>query len=493
MCVKTLVLLLLVSFLSCKAGSDSPMVFTDAGYKSEMVKNENGTFDFKPILGDGPTDIKITLSDLPNSGLCRIVGFYSDQNYIADTLQAINGVIHYKNPKGLAQGFYYFGVPGKPNDYIQVMVGEDQQFEMTCRFTDVINSMVINGSDENTMFYEFSKFENGISGRLQGIANKMTGLSDGSPEYKKLKAEKEQTEGEKLTKIKEIYQKNPKSLFANFKFGGQNPKLRDDLPNEAQVPQYRKEFWDNVNFSDPRLLRTPMIGNKTKKYFKELTPQNPDSIFQAAKMLMDKVLDKPEYFKILANWVVLTYEPTKCELMDAEAVFVKMVQSYFTKEKAHWQDSLTTSVIQKRAFEMAQSLVGLKAPNVISTDQYGKKQELLSKTADYLIVYMFNPDCEHCQEETPKLHQYYLENKGVVDVFAIGIETDDAKWKNYIAKNNLQWTNVFDPTNKSIYGKYFVDITPEIYVINKERKIIGKNLKSFQVPTIIDKDRASKK
>lgn len=56
---------------------------------------------------------------------------------------------------------------------------------------------------------------------------------------------------------------------------------------------------------------------------------------------------------------------------------------------------------------MAQSLLGLKGPNVISTDPMGKKQELMAKTADYVVVYMFNPDCEHCMVETPKLHKYF--------------------------------------------------------------------------------------
>lgn len=66
------------------------------------------------------------------------------------------------------------------------------------------------------------------------------------------------------------------------------------------------------------------------------------------------------------------------------------------------------------------------------------------------------------------------------------------KWKAYIKKNGLSWTNVHDPTNRSIYGKYYVDVTPEIYVLNKERKIIGKNLKSDQIQIIIDRDKAKK-
>ena len=81
-------------------------------------------------------------------------------------------------------------------------------------------------------------------------------------------------------------------------------------------------------------------------------------------------------------------------------------------------------------------------------------------------------------------------NKKELGVFAIAIDTDDTKWKNYISKAGIQkWVNVHDPTNQSIYGKYFVDVTPELYLLNPDRKIIGKNLKTHQVQEMIDMDK----
>lgn len=57
-------------------------------------------------------------------------------------------------------------------------------------------------------------------------------------------------------------------------------------------------------------------------------------------------------------------------------------------------------------------------------------------------------------------------------------------------QNRMQdWVNVRDPSNVSIYAKYFVDITPEIYILNKDRTIIGKNLKVEQIATIINRDQ----
>lgn len=476
---------ILVAF-SCKANNESSTSSDQQPQKSEVSKSFVGLKDPEPIMG-GPLNISIKVNDIP-AGTARIIGFYSDQNFLVDSITFSNNMISYKKSEGLPQGLYYLGFMGR-NEIIQIMLGKDQEFEMSLNAADPVNTCQIIGSDENKLMYENMKYESVINPQLQTLAEQMKSVQKGSGEYKNFKVQKDKLENERLAAIKSLYDKNPDLLYPAYKFGGQNPRVKEDLPESMQVTQFRKDFWNNVNFKDTRLLRTPMIGNKLKKYMKDFTAQNQDSILVSGHDLMKKVINQPEYYKIFANWIVLNYEPTKCNLMDAEAVFVGMVQNYFTKEKAYWQDTLQTKVIQQRAAEMSQSLIGKKAPNVISKDQNGSRQELYTKTADYVVVYLYNPDCEHCQEQTPKLYKLYKDKAGELDVFAIAIETDDKKWKEYITKNGLSWTNVYDPTNKSIYGKYWVDVTPEIYVMNKEKVLIGKNLKVDQIQTVINSDK----
>ncbi len=461
------------------------------GPQLETASGSSKDKELKPVMG-GPSNIKIDFMDPSINGTAKIIGFYSDQNYLADTALIKNGILEYKNPQGLAQGLYYIGINNRP-EYMQIMLSKDQEMSIKVSMADPGNTFTVEGNDENKVFYENMKYEAGINPKINEIANKMKALAATSPEYMELKKQRDAIEEEKINIIKNLMKQYPDLLYPVYKYAGQNPKVKDNLPDAEKVEAFRNEFWDNVNFGDTRLLRTPVIGNKLKRYLQELTPQNAEAIVKSSKYLIDKTLNHPEYFKVFANHVVLSYEPGKSTIMDAENIFVSMAKSYFTKERAFWSDTLEVNAIQQRATEMSQSLLGQKGPNVISTDNFGKKQELYAKTADYLIVYMYNPDCEHCQEQTPKLLKYWEANKPSVDVFAIAIQTEDQKWKDYITKGNLTWTNVFDPTNRSIYGKYFVDVTPELYVLNKERKIIGKNLKVEQIQIIIDRDKSQKK
>ncbi len=444
----------------------------------------------EPIMG-GPTKILLTASNVPD-GRSYLIASVAGGNFRMDSTMLVGGKMSYELASGYPQGLYYASLPN--NEFVQMFLGKDQEFELAFDGNDMINSMKVTGSRENQIFYTNLKFEQGYNPKFQELTKQMSGMSDKKgAEYMALEKQRKLLEQTREDHLKSIYKGNDDLLFVNFKRSGQNPKIREDVSEDQKVYFYRKEFWDNVDFNDRRLLRTPVISNKLSRYIKDLTPQDPDSIKKYAKVLIDKVLDKPDYFKFFTNWIAIQYEPAKTTLMDAEAVFVYMIQNYFTRGKAFWSDSMEVYALQQRANEMAQSLIGLKGPDVVSTDQNGNTKSIYEKTADYIIVYMYNPTCEHCLKETPLLVEWYNKNKSKgVDVFAIAIDTDEEEWKAYIKEKKMNFTNVFDPTNRSIYAKYYVNVTPEIYVLNKDRTIIGKNLKVFQIDQIIERDKNGK-
>lgn len=447
---------------------------------------ENRDFVDEPIMG-GPTKVELNITDI-KEGKSYLIASVAGGNFRADSSFIENGKLLFENKEGMPQGLYYASMPNQ--SFVQMFLGEDQSFTLQFDTRDIVGSMVVNGSKENEIFYTNLKYEESYNPKFRALTTELSQMDKTDPRYAELDKQKKQLEAEREKHLQELYKGNEDLLFVKFKQAGQNPKVRENVSDAEKVYFYRKEFWDNVDFSERRLIRTPVITNKLKRYIKELTPQSPDSIKASAQYLTDMVLLYPDYFKLIANWITIEYEPAKTDLMDAEAVFVFMIQNYFTRERAFWSDSMEVYALQQRAFEMSNSLVGLKGPDVVAKDQYGNTQSIYEKTADYIIVYMYNPTCEHCMEQTPKLVEWYNKNKNKgVDVFAIAIDTDEEEWKNYINKTGMTFTNVFDPTNQSIYAKYYVNVTPELYVLNKDRTIIGKNLKVFQIDTIIERDR----
>jgi len=437
-----------------------------------------------------PADFTIKVKGA-QPGLSNLIGFYAEEHFRADTsrIQA-DGTIRFKKDEGYPQGFYY--VSYADNQYVQLLLGEDQTFNLETDVVDIIGTVKVSGSNDVEAYYENQKFEQNYNASYGALGQQLKAAA-GTAQEAALKTQQKEMQANRQAHLDGLFSKYPNSLFTSFKKAGQNPTVRENVPDEQKVTFYRKEFWDNVDFADRRLLRTPVVNNKLKRYFDELTSQNPDSILSSVYNLVDRTVTKPEYYMFFVNWLMRKYEPGKVTLMDAEAIHVRLTQRYITKERAFWADSMEVYSLQTRAHEMGQSLVGQDGPNVTAQDLNGKTHTLLDKTADYLIVYLFTPSCEHCQEQTPKLIDWYNEwkNKGA-DVYAIAIDTDEKELGDYVKKTGMPFTYIYDSTNRSIYAKYYVNVTPELYVLNKERKIIGKNLKVFQIETIINQDKAKR-
>lgn len=58
--------------------------------------------------------------------------------------------------------------------------------------------------------------------------------------------------------------------------------------------------------------------------------------------------------------------------------------------------------------------------------------------------------------------------------------------KKFAKKYNVNWIDVIDSRLESKYHlKYYIDITPEVYVLDQDFRIIAKNLKTNQIEGVL--------
>ncbi|HNE28667.1 MAG TPA: redoxin domain-containing protein, partial [Saprospiraceae bacterium] len=353
----------------------------------------------------------------------------------------------------------------------------------------------VNGSLNTDLLYQNFRFQAKQDPELNRVNETLRKSAPGSAEFQQAKARQDQLMAERKAHLEALYKQYPDAFFTKFKIAGQNPdwpdfkKTNGDTDTLRQVLYYRAHFWDGVDFADERLLHTPVVANKLRRYIKELTPQQPDSLIKVSDELIRRVMPHKAYFQFFANWIATQYENTKTTVMDGEAVYVHIIKNFFTPELAFWDTPENLEKLQKHVWEMEASLMGRKGPDVAAPNQYGQMKSIYEIQAPIVIVFMYSPDCEHCQEQSPKVEQFYKrwKDKGV-EVFGIAVNTTDKEWRDFLVKEGFTFTNVFDPSNRAIYAKYFVDITPELYVLNKDRIIVAKNLNVDQLDTIVERE-----
>ena len=161
---------------------------------------------------------------------------------------------------------------------------------------------------------------------------------------------------------------------------------------------------------------------------------------------------------------------------------------------------------QEFADRTRKSLIGKTGPNLIMQDQNLKPRQLYDIKNRYTILYIFDPDCGHCKEETPKLVSFYNKNKSRFDleVYAVSADSSLSKMKDYIRDMKMPWITVNGPrTYVGPYQDHYDAITtPALFILDNKKKIIAKKIpaeklenfflqyEKFQKATAPDKTKA---
>lgn len=425
-------------------------------------------------------------------GTALLAYYYGDKQYIKDSTKIdASGSFTFKGDEPLDQGIYITVMP-PDNKYFEVIVDADQRFSMSSKYNNPVNDMKVAGNEENERFYEYLQFLEGQKKKSEPYSKQAkelqkadsTGYKD-SKEFKKLKEKMSAVDEEVKEYKNKFIEDNPNALLSKVFLASKDPDipeppvLENGKTDSTFTWRYFKDhFWDNVDFSDERLIRTPVYHSKLVRFMTKTIYQVPDSIKVEASKLIEKTRKSQELFKYTVYWITSHFETSK--QMGMDAVFVHMAKNYYMTGQAFWADSATVAKIGDRAKKLEYSLIGNVAPNLIMKDTSGVFQVLHAIQKDYTIAYFWDPDCGHCKKVTPKVKEFYDKFKEELDVEIYGVCTNkDEKeaWIKYINDNNLDWINVEDPEQKTAY-KYLYDIysTPVIYLLDKDKKIIAKRL-----------------
>jgi peroxiredoxin len=448
------------------------------------------------IAGTDPQvcNIKITSKGLKEGSMCLLACYYGDKNYIKDSAKAnAKGEVIFAAAEKYPQGIYLFVPPNKK--YFDFVMDDGQNFSLETDTVDYIKHMKVKGSDENKFFYEYQIF----------MSNKQKQIEPLREEYNKVKNNKDSAKiiSDKISVIdKEVidyklsFIKNNPKTFVSQIFKAMEEPVIPEAPILANGKKdstfayryYKAHFFDNIDFSDDRLLRTPIFQNKVKQYLDKLTPQTPDSIAVSTDILIEKGRANEEVFKYLVNWITYNYESSK--IMGMDAVFVHIVERYHAKQQTPWIDSTQLYKVVNRAYTLKPLLIGKKTPAIIMQDSLGKEISLYEIKAKYTVLIFWDHGCGHCKKEMPKLVELHkkLKEKGV-QVYAVETEDNPKEWKKFMKENQMNFTNVYQPdqykraVTKKIYDIYS---TPVIYLLDENKIIRAKRIDVEQLGNLID-------
>ncbi len=427
-----------------------------------------------------------------NAQKVKIIGMIGTNNFLVDSFFTdSSGSKIFTQDKEMPGGLYYFVF--EESRFFQFLLDKDQEFSMTTRKDDLVSSMVVTGSQDNDLFYQNLKFEEKFKTDLDRKEAEIAGSMVNSKQRKKLEAQKDSLIQSRVDHIRSFKTNYPESFFTVFKIAGQNPDLNypkkpdGSLDTAAQVYQYRQDYWNGVDLQDERLLRTPVLSNKLKTYITKITDQKPDSVIKSAEYVISRCRNNKEIFKFVLNWVALEYQ--KPAIMGMDAVFVHFILKYWTPEIAFWSNQEEIKNLRRDAGFREVSMLGKTGQDIICTGLDGTPRRLYDLPGPVRILYMWSYTCSHCKERSPVLREVFDQwNAKGLQVYSLCLDDDETKWKATVAEYRMEpYTNVIDPKYSSgYYKKFHVDVTPELYVFDKDWKIVSKDLHPNQIGSTLE-------
>lgn len=260
---------------------------------------------------------------------------------------------------------------------------------------------------------------------------------------------------------------------------------------------FKSHYWDGIAFDDARLIRTPFFEARLNKYFDELVSPEPDSIIPEIDYMLLYARTQPEMFQFLTVFFVQKYVNPK--YMGQDAVFVHLFEKYINTGMTPFFTDSYREFLDRRAFSLMANLIGKPAPNLEMITADGRKLPLYNVNSDFTVVLFWDPTCGHCKELLPRLDSIYnakWKNEGVA-VYAVKVGGPEDEWKKMISSHNIQhWIHVYPPEGyeeKEIAAGrpgyrqlYDVYMTPIMYLLDKDKRIIAKKLTYLQMDDIIN-------
>ena len=442
---------------------------------------------------------KISLQSNYKSGIAYLT-HHAGINLNVDDSAAVaqNGKAVFQGKRILPPGIYAVVFPGKRLS-ADFLLGKEQNVDIVADSNNLAK-MQVAGSRENILFQEYQQYvakQGSLLNQEREAFNSARTAKDSAMHqnnYKKYNTE--------LNEYRNGIIKNKPSSMMSIILNAMKespmpvkiPVTRQDSVDNYQY--YKSHYWDGITFMDDAIVRTPFFAVKLQRYYRDVMSQEADSIIRDADYKLLLARSSPEMYKYLLNW--LTDEYINPKYMGQDAVFVHLFNKYHSKGLSPWLNEKQNEAITRRAYMLMANLVGERAANLEMLDTLGKVTALYDVKADYTVVIFWDPNCGHCKEEVPRLDSFYraVWKAQNVKMYAVNTEYDTDSWKKFInAKDLTDWQHVHytlqmlkvdtEAQKPSFRQLYDITQTPTVYLLDKEKRIIGKKLTPQQLNDLL--------
>lgn len=408
---------------------------------------------------------------------------FRDQLQVVDSARVgKDGSFVFKGKKTWNRGVYALVHQNKEKAIGDFMIDDSRQFTITADAELTPKTVKVKGSEANRAMFDYlatvsdARKEIGeIRKRKQNAETKEQALA----EEKALKDRMDAYEAE-------VRHPKKSQIFFDLVNFFDDTDVPDSVENKAYY--YRVHYWDRL-FDKEKLpmtmdeLRyTPNLYNKMNYFFfGQMYHADSDTIIKEIDRLATRIGKDTALLRYVFDHIEPRYFRSTRNI-GWDAVWCHLASEYYLKGRCPWASEGTLHNMRYNYNRIKQSLIGAHAQELwmADTNQSSNPEDWISShrfPQKYVILWFWDPDCHHCQEQSAQLKVLYdsllTAPYRPFEVYAIGYESDVAKWKKYVREHDFRWVNVGGSNVNIDYQEaYNVHGAPTMIILNEKRDII---------------------
>ena len=429
------------------------------------------------MMGQG-YEIKVKPQGCSHEQLFLVQHFRDELIVLDSAKRDKSGTFTFRGKKALEKGIYAFTTSEKKKGLTDFVVDDSQRFTIECDSTFKPASMKIKGSLANTHMFEY--IARNDKARAQARQYEKDKKSSDAKVKAQATADMEALSTEMMAYEKDMMEKHSKERFFKLQKMFSGPDVPEEVLDKACY--YRTHYWDGVDLRDRSLRYTPDLFNKMNYYFfGVLYYSEADTICHYADRMLKQVESDTAMLRYVLEFIMPKYYRSTKNI-GWDQVWCYLVRNYYLAGKCTFATAADIANKKQTCEFLEKSLIGAFGQELFmaDTNQSENPTDWISShrfPEKYVILWFWDPDCHHCQEQTATLITLYdsLSAAGnkPFEVYAIGYESDVPKWKKYVKQHNLPFVNVGGPNVNIDYQEaYNIHGAPTMIILNADRQII---------------------